>query len=90
VILEFFNPAFWSDADSLAQPNWSLNGVMVEVGAHERRYWLGDEDVTFFEPPPELPAAPDAEATVPAPRTTPSDLPLLSIGGLTKEPTSHV
>lgn len=42
VILEFFNPAFWSDTASLAEPNWSLNGVMVEVGAHDRSYWLGD------------------------------------------------
>ncbi|MGO6747869.1 coproporphyrinogen-III oxidase family protein [Rhizobium ruizarguesonis] len=42
IILEFFNPAFWSDTASLHEPNWSLNGVMVEVGAHERGYWLGD------------------------------------------------
>jgi oxygen-independent coproporphyrinogen-3 oxidase len=48
VILEFFNPAFWSDEESLGQPNWSLNGVMVEVGAHERSYWLGDKDVVSY------------------------------------------
>ncbi|AKI01941.1 Fe-S oxidoreductase, coproporphyrinogen III oxidase [Hoeflea sp. IMCC20628] len=42
IILEFFNQAFWSDTASLNEPNWSLNGVMVEVGAHERSYWLGD------------------------------------------------
>ena len=42
VILEFFNPAFWSDTASVNEPNWSLNGVMVEVGAHDRSYWLGD------------------------------------------------
>jgi oxygen-independent coproporphyrinogen III oxidase len=48
VILEFFNPAFWDDAASLDEPNWSLNGVMVEVGAHSREYWLGDKDVTSF------------------------------------------
>ncbi len=48
VILEFFNPEFWNDAGSLREPNWSLNGVMVEVGAHPREYWLGDKDVTFF------------------------------------------
>jgi oxygen-independent coproporphyrinogen-3 oxidase len=50
VILEFFNNAFWNDAESLGQPNWSLNGVMVEVGAHDREYWLGDKDVRFFAP----------------------------------------
>lgn len=48
VILEFFNPAFWGDTDSLSEKNWSLNGVMVEVGAHERSYWLGDGTETFF------------------------------------------
>lgn len=42
VILEFFNPAFWSDTASLKEPNWSLNGAMVEVGSHERSYWLGN------------------------------------------------
>ncbi|WP_235909427.1 coproporphyrinogen-III oxidase family protein [Goekera deserti] len=51
VILEFFNPAFWDDSASLDEPNWSLNGVMVEVGAHSREYWLGDKATTFFEPP---------------------------------------
>ncbi len=61
VILEFFNPAFWNDSRSLTEPNWSLNGVMVEVGAHSREYWLGDEDVTFFPPPGEA-AAPAAVA----------------------------
>lgn len=50
VILEFFNPAFWRDTDSLKEKNWSLNGVMVEVGAHERSYWLGEKYETFFEP----------------------------------------
>ncbi|NRR31903.1 coproporphyrinogen III oxidase family protein [Oxalobacteraceae bacterium] len=50
VILEFFNPAFWGDTSSLSEKNWSLNGVMVEVGAHERSYWLGGEDQTFFHP----------------------------------------
>lgn len=44
VILEFFNPAFWGDTDSLNEKNWSLNGVMVEVGAHERSYWLGNKN----------------------------------------------
>ncbi|CUU59341.1 oxygen-independent coproporphyrinogen-3 oxidase [Parafrankia irregularis] len=58
VILEFFNPSFWNDSDSLNEPNWSLNGVMVEVGAHSREYWLGDRGVTFF------PAAPDADPTL--------------------------
>uniref|UniRef100_A0AAU2VC62 Heme chaperone HemW n=1 Tax=Streptomyces sp. NBC_00003 TaxID=2903608 RepID=A0AAU2VC62_9ACTN len=48
VILEFFNPAFWNDSRSLEEPNWSLNGVMVEVGAHDRSYWLGDKHETFF------------------------------------------
>lgn len=57
VILEFFNPAFWGDAESLNEPNWSLNGVMVEVGAHARSHWLGEDDVTFYPP------IPDAEAT---------------------------
>ena len=37
VILEFFNPAFWGDTDSLSEANWSLNGVMVEVGAISQR-----------------------------------------------------
>jgi oxygen-independent coproporphyrinogen-3 oxidase len=50
VILEFFNPAFWNDTGSLREPNWSLNGVMVEVGAHDRSYWLGDKDQTWFPP----------------------------------------
>ena len=50
VILEFFNPAFWGDTDSLKEKNWSLNGVMVEVGAHERSYWLGEKHETFFDP----------------------------------------
>lgn len=48
VILEFFNPAFWGDTESLTEPNWSLNGVMVEVGAHPRSYWLGEEHGGFF------------------------------------------
>lgn len=49
VILEFFNPAFWNDTRSLNEPNWSLNGVMVEVGAKDRSYWLGEKGETFFE-----------------------------------------
>jgi oxygen-independent coproporphyrinogen-3 oxidase len=56
VILEFFNPAFWNDTRSLDEPNWSLNGVMVEVGAHDRAHWLGEKHETFF-------ALPAAEAT---------------------------
>ncbi len=52
VILEFFNEAFWNDADSLREPNWSLNGVMVEAGAHPREYWLGDRGTTYFPPLP--------------------------------------
>jgi oxygen-independent coproporphyrinogen-3 oxidase len=58
VILEFFNPAFWNDTRSLDSPNWSLNGVMVEVGAHDRAYWLGEKDVTFF-PLPDHAAIPE-------------------------------
>jgi oxygen-independent coproporphyrinogen-3 oxidase len=57
VILEFFNPAFWGDTDSLSEPNWSLNGVMVEVGAHPRSHWLGEKHETYF---PSLHAAPSA------------------------------
>lgn len=41
VILEFFNPAFWSDKNSLSEPNWSMNIPMVELGSHSRSYWLG-------------------------------------------------
>jgi oxygen-independent coproporphyrinogen-3 oxidase len=41
VILEFFNPAFWGDEKALAQPNWSMNVPMVELGAHQREYWIG-------------------------------------------------
>lgn len=48
VILEFFNPAFWSDTRSLDEPNWSLNNVMVAVGAHPRSYWLGEKDQNFY------------------------------------------
>jgi|GEM_PF-944873 len=48
IILEFFNPAFWEDTRSLDEPNWSLNGVMVDVGAHPRSYWLGEKHETFF------------------------------------------
>ena len=48
VILEFFNEKFWEDTDSLTQPNWSLNGVMVEAGAHSREHWLGDPAIDFF------------------------------------------
>jgi oxygen-independent coproporphyrinogen-3 oxidase len=48
VLLEFFNRAFWNDTRSLDEPNWSLNGVMVEVGAHDRAYWLGQKHETFF------------------------------------------
>lgn len=48
VIMEFFNPAFWGDTESLDEPNWSLNGIMVEVGSRPRTYWLGDKDRTFF------------------------------------------
>lgn len=51
IILEFFNPAFWNDTRSLDEPNWSLNGVMVEVGAHDRAHWLGERHQTFFPPP---------------------------------------
>lgn len=49
IILEFFNPAFWGDTKSLDEPNWSLNGVMVEVGAHDRSHWLGEKHETFFD-----------------------------------------
>lgn len=48
VILEFFNPAFWEDQKSLDEPNWSLNGVMVDVGAKKRSHWLGEKDQIFF------------------------------------------
>lgn len=48
VILEFFNPAFWGDEKSLSEPNWSLNGVMVEVGSKPRPYWLGEKHQMFF------------------------------------------
>jgi len=48
VILEFFNPMFWEDTRSLKEPNWSLNGIMVEVGARPRSYWLGEKDQTFY------------------------------------------
>jgi oxygen-independent coproporphyrinogen-3 oxidase len=41
VILEFFNPVFWGDEKALAEPNWSMNVPMVEIGAHQREYWLG-------------------------------------------------
>lgn len=41
IILEFFNPAFWGDEKALDEPNWSMNVPMVEVGAHQREYWLG-------------------------------------------------
>lgn len=51
VILEFFNPAFWGDTDSLKEPNWSLNGVMVALGAHPRAYWLGEKSQDFFPDP---------------------------------------
>jgi oxygen-independent coproporphyrinogen III oxidase len=50
VIMEFFNPAFWGDEASLKEPNWSLNGVMVEVGARPRSYWLGEKREVFFAP----------------------------------------
>lgn len=48
VILEFFNDAFWDDTKSLDEPNWSLNNVMVDVGAKSRNYWLGEKDELFF------------------------------------------
>ena len=60
VILEFFNSAFWNDTRSLDSPNWSLNGVMVEVGAKDRSHWLGEKHETFFP-------SPDAETIVIAP-----------------------
>ncbi len=41
VILEFFNPSFWGDEKALQEPNWSMNIPMVELGAHQRDYWLG-------------------------------------------------
>jgi oxygen-independent coproporphyrinogen III oxidase len=41
VILEFFNPAFWSDKGALSEPNWSMNIPMVELGAQSQSYWLG-------------------------------------------------
>jgi oxygen-independent coproporphyrinogen-3 oxidase len=60
VILEFFNDKFWNDVDALAEPNWSLNGVMVEVGAYPKEHWLGSNfDVTPVAAPTtaQLPAA---------------------------------
>lgn len=63
VILEFFNSEFWNDEASLSQPNWSLNGVMVEVGAHERSHWLGDDDVLSY---PQILAAPPAGTSGPS------------------------
>lgn len=64
VILEFFNPQFWSDTRSLDEPNWSLNGVMVEVGAHERSYWLGEKNITFHEADAESSSVKEAAAHV--------------------------
>lgn len=49
IILEFFNDKFWGDTHSLGQPHWSLNGIGVEVGAHQRSYWLGDKKQVWFE-----------------------------------------
>jgi len=61
VILEFFNPAFWNDEASLEQPNWSLNGVMVEVGAFDRSHWLGEDHVVFYPPIVSQSAAAESE-----------------------------
>jgi oxygen-independent coproporphyrinogen-3 oxidase len=61
VILEFFNEQFWGDQDSLRPPNWSLNGVMVEVGAHDRTHWLGEDSVLFYPPVPDPEPAPALE-----------------------------
>jgi oxygen-independent coproporphyrinogen-3 oxidase len=63
VILEFFNQAFWGDEASLSQPNWSLNGVMVELGARPRSYWLGDKDVLSYPPITAPPTAGEREAS---------------------------
>lgn len=49
VILEFFNLIYWEDTNSLNEPNWSLNGIGVEVGAQKRSYWLGEKSQIFFD-----------------------------------------
>jgi len=42
VLLEFFNPMFWSDQEALKENNWSMNIPMVELAAKNRDYWLGE------------------------------------------------
>ena len=61
VILEFFSPEFWNDTKSLDEPNWSLNGVMVEVGSHPRAHWLGEKHETFFAALPPVTDRPEPE-----------------------------
>jgi oxygen-independent coproporphyrinogen-3 oxidase len=41
VLLEFVNPAFWSDGAALEQPNWAMNVPMVELVSTSRDRWLG-------------------------------------------------
>lgn len=42
ILLEFFNPIFWEDDDSLKNLSWSMNVPMVELASQERSYWLGN------------------------------------------------
>lgn len=48
VILEFFNEKFWNDEKSVREPNWSLNGVMAELGTKSRNFYLGEKNQTFY------------------------------------------
>ena len=41
VLLEFMNPAYWNDEGALTERNWSMNTVMVQIAASDRRKWLG-------------------------------------------------
>lgn len=41
VVLEFVNAKFWGNKQSVDQPNWSMNVVLVDLLADNREKWLG-------------------------------------------------
>jgi oxygen-independent coproporphyrinogen III oxidase len=44
VVLEFVNPKFWGNRESVEQPNWSMNIVLVDLIAGNRERWLGKQE----------------------------------------------
>lgn len=49
VVLEFVSPEFWGDQNSVDEPNWSMNIVLVDLLAGNRDRWLGKDEKEVIE-----------------------------------------